>query len=218
MDPHSNGDWIELSHPLNQNTVKVPFLPSPELRSIDDASLQATAITIATHVGTHIEAPCHLRDGGKGIDEYPADRWITRGRVCELEVDPLERIDLDQLQSQVKPEPGDALMIRTGWEDRVGTDEYYEQPYLSEEAAKWVVERDVSWIGIDSPSPEMPVQLREEPFDYPVHATLLDNDVPIAEHLTNLASVAGSALDVIALPLSYVGTDAAHARIVARQR
>lgn len=100
----------------------------------------------------------------------------------------------------------------------MGEASYFEQPYLRSEAAAWIVESGFGWVGIDSPSPEMPVRLREEPFDYPVHATLLENDVPIAEHVTNLAPVADRVVDVIALPIRYVGSDGAHARIVARPR
>ncbi|MFB6302528.1 MAG: ubiquitin-like small modifier protein 1 [Haloferacaceae archaeon] len=171
--------------------------------------------SIPTHAGTHLEAPRHLHEDGRTIDESPAERWLSRGLVCEVDADPLERIDVDRIDPPADPEPGDALLLRTGWEDRVGEESYFEQPYLSAEAAAWIVEAGFGWAGIDSPSPEMPVQLREEPFDYPVHATLLGNDVPIAEHVTNLASVAGSVVDAIALPLRYVGSDGAHARIVA---
>lgn len=210
--------WIELSHPIDEDAPRVSFLSPPAFTRVEDASLRATAVSIPTHVGTHLEAPRHLHEDGKTIDEYPADRWLSRGQVCEVAAEPLERIDVDRIDPPAEPEPGDALLLRTGWEEHVGEDRYFEQPYLSAEAAAWIAEAGFGWVGVDSPSPEMPVGLREEPFDYPVHATLLENDVPIAEHVTNLAAVAGEVVDVVALPLRYVGSDGAHARIVARPR
>lgn len=220
MDVTPNGEWIELSHPIDPDVVKVGFLPRPEMAVIPDASLRATRIDIATHVGTHLEAPCHVIEGGKSIDEYPPDRWITRGVVRDVDVDALETIEVDQLRppSGIDLESGDALLIRTGWEEHVGSELYHDQPYLSEEAAEWIADRGVSWVGVDTPSPEKPAAEREGAFDYPVHTTLLEHDVPIAEHLTNLAPVADTEVDVIALPLRYVGSDGSQARIVARPR
>jgi kynurenine formamidase len=217
MDLDSD-EWIELNHPIDADVAKVPFLPVPSFARIDDASLQATEVSLATHVGTHLEAPRHLREGGRTIDDYPAGKWIGRGLVCEVAAEPLERIEVEQIDPPAEPREGDALLLRTGWEDHVGEERYYEQPYLSEAAAEWVVDAGFGWLGIDSPSPEMPVQLREEPFDYPVHSALLDSDVPIAEHVTGLAAVAGEVVDVVALPLRYVDSDGAQARIVARPR
>ena len=214
----ASADWIDLSHPISPDVAKVPFLPRPTFESIEDASLQATELSIATHVGTHLEAPSHLREGGTTIDEYPVSKFISRGIVADTDVDSLERIDLEDLVLPADPQPGDALLVRTGWAEYVGDDRYYEQPYFSDDLAEWMVEADLSWVGIDSPSPEMPVQLRAESFAYPVHSSLLDNDILIAEHLRNLAAVSGQVVDVIALPLALVGADGAQARIVARRR
>lgn len=220
MDVTADGEWIELSHPIDPDVVKVGFLPRPEMDVIPDASLRATRVDIATHVGTHLEAPCHVIEDGKSIDEYLPDRWITTGVVREVDADALEVIGIEQLRPPpgIDLEPGDALLIRTGWEDHVGTDRYHDQPYLSEEAAAWIVDQGVSWVGVDTPSPEKPATEREGAFDYPVHTTLLEHDVPIAEHLTNLAPVADAEVDVIALPLRYMGSDGSQARIVARRR
>lgn len=212
-------EWTEISHPIDGNTPKMPFLPEPGFQVIEDASLRATEVQIVTHVGTHLEAPIHLFDDGATIDEYPPERWITDGVVATVEAEPLQEITLEDLNMPQKPEKGDALLIRTGWEEHVGDDSYFDQPYLTEDVANWIAERELSWIGVDSPSPEMPNSLREQdPFPFPVHSTLLENDILIAEHLTNLSSVAGEAVEVIALPLQYVGSDAAHARIVARPK
>jgi kynurenine formamidase len=209
-------DWTELSHPIDEDTVRMPFLPAPETELVPDAALQATKVTIATHVGTHIEAPRHRFPDGDGIEAYPPERWLTEGYVAGTDVaglDPIEPADLalpDWLGA------GDALLVRTGFEERVGTGTYFDPPYLAVETAELLVERGLSWVGFDTPSPERPADIGAEGSDYPVHATLLGGDVLVGEHLTNLAGLVGERVDVVALPLRYVGSDAAHARVVAR--
>ena len=81
----------------------------------------------------------------------------------------------------------------------------------------WVVDRGVSWLGVDSLSPELPPQERPDgDFDYPVHTTLLESDVLIAENLTNLGAVAGERVEVNAVPLRLVGSDGSPVRVLAR--
>jgi kynurenine formamidase len=209
--------WTELSHPIDAGVAKMPFLPAPTFDRIDDATLRATEVTVATHVGTHLEAPRHLSADGAAIDDYPAERWITEGVVAAVDAAPREAIEREDLDLPAPPGPGEALLLRTGWEERVGDESYFDQPYLSEDLAAWIADRGCSWVGVDSPSPEMPGSIRtEEPFPYPVHTALLDEDVLIAEHLTNLAGLTGERVEVIALPLRYAESDGAHARIVAR--
>ncbi len=211
--------WVDLSHPIADGEVqaKMPFLPHPTFRRIDDASLRATEVTIATHVATHLEAPIHLLADGRSIDSYHPDRWIGTGIVATVDAKSCEAIDRADLTLPREPEAGEALLINTGWEEFVGDDRYFKQPYLSRSLAGWIADRDVAWVGVDSPSPEMPSSVREaDPFTYPVHRTLFEAEIPIAEHLTNTAEIANSIVEVIALPIPYVDSDGAHARIVAR--
>ena len=52
-------------------------------------------------------------------------------------------------------------------------------------------------------------------FDFPVHKTLLGNEILIAEYVTNLGSIFGKRTRIMALPLRVKGSDTGHARIVA---
>jgi len=61
----------------------------------------------------------------------------------------------------------------------------------------------------------LPTPLRPKGFDFPVHRTLLGNNILIAENVTNLGSIVGKQTRILALPLRVKGSDAGHARIVA---
>lgn len=216
-DAVADGGWIELSHGIHEDTARMPFLPAPEVESLPEGYNRASKFTLATHAGTHIEAPDHVLEDGKTIDEYPADRWLTEGVVCEVDADPNEAIRLDQVEPLAgELSAGEALVIQSGWDDLVGGDAYFEYPYFALELAEWIVEREPSWVGIDFPSPEDASRIDEDAYDYPVHTTLLENDIPIAENMTNLSELAGRRVELVALPLNLRGVEAAPARIVAR--
>ncbi|MEX0805519.1 MAG: hypothetical protein WD688_19695 [Candidatus Binatia bacterium] len=57
--------------------------------------------------------------------------------------------------------------------------------------------------------------LRPKGFDFPVHRSLLGNNVLIAENVTNIGSIIGKRTRIMALPLRVKGSDGGHARIVA---
>lgn len=212
-------EWHDLTHPIDEDLVRLDFLPAPRTEPIDEALLAATELTMATHAGTHVEAPRHRFPDGDGIDAFPPDRFLGEGLVWEPGVgaeEPIAHGAVATLDDRL--EPGDALLVRTGWAEFAGTDRYTKHPYLTADAAAWLVDAGVGWVGFDSPTPEKPADLQDpdDGFEYPVHTELLGNDVLIAENLTGLGPLAGERVEVAASPLPVVGCDAAPARIAAR--
>lgn len=213
----ADGDWTDLSHPIHPGTARMPFLPAPEVEPLPEGYNRASKLTLATHAGTHVEAPDHVLEDGKTIDDYPAGYWMTEAVVCGVDVGPNEPIRLEQVRPLAEElSAGEALLVRSGWEELAGDDAYFEYPHFELELAEWLADRELNWVGIDFPSPEDPDRLDEDGFRYPVHSTLLGNDVAIAENVTNLADLVGERVEVVALPLNLRGVEAAPARIVAR--
>lgn len=68
----------------------------------------------------------------------------------------------------------------------VDDEAYFNHPYFAVELAEWLVDRDLTWVGMDFLTPDRQPELRPEEFTYPVHTTLLENDTLIVENLTNL--------------------------------
>src|SRR5262249_22982205 len=94
---------------------------------------------------------------------------------------------------------------------------YDEHPYLSDEAARWLVDRGVRMLGVDTPTPDLPVAGRPPGFDWPVHRILLSNHVLVVEHLCNLEPLEGQRVDLMVMALNVRGADGAPARIVGRR-
>jgi kynurenine formamidase len=106
-------------------------------------------------------------------------------------------------------------MLYTGWDEKFDSPDYNLHPYLSVDAAEWMVKKGIKMLGIDCITVDLPTPLRPKGFDFPVHKMLLGNDVLIAENVTNLGSIVGKQTRILALPLRVKGSDAGHARIVA---
>lgn len=217
----TDGTWTDLSLTIRPEMAKMPFLPCPEIDRLSEqseTSLQVSEVHLSTHVGTHVDAACHAIADGKSVEEYDADRWLGRAIVHEVEAEQKGEIGVGDVEAIADDlDDADALIIRTGWEEFIDDDLYYEHPYFSEELAEWIVERDLSWVGMDVLTPDCPPELRSDPFTFPVHTTLLENDTLIVENLTNLAEFAGSTVDVAALPTKLAGCDGAPIRVVARE-
>jgi kynurenine formamidase len=215
------GEWTDLSVTIYPDMAKMPFLPCPEIDRLSKqsaTSLQVSEVSFATHIGTHVDAACHAIADGKSIEEYDAEKWLGRARVHEVDAAPNEAIEVADLAPIADDLTDvDALVLRTGWEELIEADAYYQHPYLSNDLAEWLVEQDLSWIGMDILTPDRPPELRPESFEYPVHTTLLGEDTLIIENLSNLAEFVGKTVDVAALPTKLAGCDGAPIRVVVRE-
>ena len=173
-------------------------------------------LSVATHIGTHIDAPSHLLADGSAIDEFPVEGLIRPAVVASIEKEGLSEISAADLEASKAgtARPGDALLVRTGWGAKFGTPGYREHPYLSEEAARWISGRGFDLVGFDLTTPEVPGHLRPEGFDFPVHKILLGAGVLIMEHLY-LEEVADQRVELFVGALKVAGGDGAPARVLA---
>ena len=105
--------------------------------------------------------------------------------------------------------------MRFDWSDHWGSLKYYsEQPYISDAAAQWVVERGVKLLGMDTPQADSPNNGRGSERDSPVHKILLTAGVIKLEYMTNLRELGSSEFELIALPLKIRDGDGAPVRCV----
>jgi kynurenine formamidase len=92
---------------------------------------------------------------------------------------------------------GKAVLVDTGWSANWRTDQYFEgHPYLAADAAQYLVDAGAVMVGIDSLNID-----DTEDGERPVHTTLLHNEIPIVEHLTNLAALPDQGFKFFAVPV-----------------
>jgi arylformamidase len=95
---------------------------------------------------------------------------------------------------------------------------YNEYPFLSENAARWLVDSGVRLIAMDTPSPDNPAHSRGTVKDSPNHKVLLGAGVVLVEYLANLKALTASEVELIVMPLKLKGCDGAPARCAAIER
>ena len=104
-----------------------------------EKGIKVSTYSTVIHAGTHVDAPEHVFEGGKSVDQTELTNWVGFGKVISVvnkkENEPITR---DDLSSSGKIEPRRMLLIHTGWGDRMwGTKRYWDiSPYLTKDAAE----------------------------------------------------------------------------------
>lgn len=212
--------WMELSHPLTDKLPSPSYFPAPHfhrLMSLPDDLLNLTRLELMCHYGTHLDAPNHLIDGAPGIDEIPLSRLWGQAVVWQIHVEDDGLIEPEAFEAG-RPvlNPGDMLVLHTGWAELIGSPRYLHHPALSVEAAQWLVDHGVNLVAFDFVTPDTPVDRRPPGFDFPVHRALLGAGVLIVENARTPESLIGRRVELLALPLPLVGADGSPIRLLAR--
>lgn len=213
-------EMVDLSRLIYDGMPKIPVLPEVHVQkclSLEKGHpLNVTELSLACHAGTHVDAPIHIVPTGRSIEELPLDAFVGPGAVIAVKKQGGEEVTARDLESSGVPvSRGDILMLYTGWDEKFESADYNLHPYLSVDAAEWMVRKGIKMLGIDCITVDLPTPLRRKGFDFPVHKTLLGNNVLIAENVTNLGSIVGKRTRIMALPLRVKGSDAGHARVIA---
>lgn len=169
------------------------------------ASVNVSAITTSPHVGTHADAPLHVRDGWPASESLPVDAFVGPAWVLDVEAEE-GAIDLASVEARV-PEGTQRLLLRTGRSIAAGAFPAA-WPALTAEAAAALAAHGLRLLGVDCPS----VDAREST-TLEVHRALFSGGAWVLENL-DLHGVAEGRHDLLALPLRLGGLDAAPVRAV----
>jgi arylformamidase len=185
-----------------------PFGCGWTARVADGSSVNLSSLTMSPHVGTHADAPLHVRDGWPGADELPLDAFVGRAAVVDVrgEPGPLDRAAL----ARCGVRPGvERLLLRTGASIAAGRFPAA-WPSLTEACAAALAAEGLRLLGLDAPS----VDDRESK-TLPVHHALFSRGAYVLENL-DLREVPAGDYELIAAPVKLVGLDAAPVRAVLR--
>src|SRR5271156_3797981 len=210
---------IDLSLPIEEGMMTFPthWHPVVEVTILGRHGIEGREtrkLVLGTHIGTHADAPRHFIPNGATIDEVPLDVLIGPATLADFTgCRPLQEIDIADLKQRLGENVPVRLILRTGWSEYFGDMKFYnEYPFLSENAAQWLVEKGVRLIAMDTPSPDNPAHSRGTPKDSPNHKVLLGAGVVLVEYVTNLKSLSSSEVELIVMPLKLKGCDGSPAR------
>jgi kynurenine formamidase len=213
----------DLTHPVAD---RMPVYPETtpvtveQTSSVAEDGARAHVLTLQTHAGTHVDAPCHMRDGASALDDLDVSRFRFDARLVDCtHLGAREPVTVGDLPSADAVADVDLLAFATGWSEHWGTDRYRDHPYLDAEVAAWCGERELA-VGVEgfSPDPTPSVEAEREragePEGYPSHEALFAAEQVIVENLAGLSSVRESFV-LHAYPLPIQGGDGCPVRAVA---
>jgi arylformamidase len=171
-----------------------------------------TEVTFWSHVGTHIESPLHAVKDGPDVADLPLEQLIGPAVVVDFtHKETNEAISLEEMQNAGDIRIGDRVLMRTGRDRLYRTPQAHDRPYLTTEAAHWLVEdRKIALFGTDASGFEVRGIETQ-----PNHEMLFEHGIPVIEHLTNLDKLSSDRVTLIVLPWKVRGLDSCPVRVVA---
>lgn len=208
---------IDLTLEISNKLPSFPGSPNPQFISWADKKTDGynlELIFFSSHSGTHLDAPYHFVEKGLRIDKIPLDKLITDAVVCRVKKGSNESItqrDIVDFETRYGTIcPNIAVVFETEWSKGIAKKNYFtKNPGLSASAARYLLKKKVSLVGIDSPSVDIGKDSK-----FPVHHILLKGGVLILENLCNLDKIPKSYVKLIVLPLKLKGATGSPVRAV----
>ncbi len=183
--------------PVYPGDPAVAFSPAA---AIETEGFRVTQVSLGTHAGTHLDAPSHFLVGGGGVEGIPLATLVGPARV----------FDLAALARDLEIEPGDRILIRSGWSSHWGRGDYFDDfPPLPAHLIETLVAGRAGLIGLENPSLHP-----DHEIDAAYHNALLGAGIVIVENLVGLATLPDR-FELAVLPLPLTGLDGAPCRVVA---
>jgi arylformamidase len=203
--------FIDLSHTIENGMVTYPGLPGPIIcdylsreaargRYAPGVEFQIGKIEMVANTGTYLDSPFHRYAQGADLSALRLEslaglptvlvRWPRKdGRA------------VGRAAFEGHSLGGTAVLVHTGWDANWRTERYlHNHPFLTADAAEYLVSQGAALVGIDSVNIDDVGDLVR-----PVHSILLGAEVPIVEHMCNLAAVPDRGGRFFAVPAKVAG-------------
>lgn len=259
-DRLSGAKIYDLAQPFETGMPQSPNHPTFQMSLVrrhgdvtrpDGGSAANEMIVTGCHVGTHIDALCHVSQDGllydavpaadvtsnKGFSRHSVDQippFIGRGVFLDVAkvrgvavLAPGEAVTADDLDAachaaSVTVQPGDAVLIGTGWSSLWNDRAAYEgqsggAPGPDESAGSWLAERRVAMAGAETIAFEQ-IQPGQGHRTLPVHRILLvEHGINIVESMRLHELAAANITEFLFLlsPLKLVGATGSPVRPLA---
>jgi len=200
---------LDLSHTIEHGMATHPGLPGPIIcdflsreasrgRYAPGVEFHIGKIEMVANTGTYVDSPFHRYADGKDLSALPLESLagldgvlVDGGRSGAVGRDAFLGLNVR----------GKAVLVRTGWDAHWGTPAYLaNNPFLTAEAAAYLVAQGAALVGIDSVNID---DLRD--LARPVHSTLLGAEIPIVEHLRGLGGLPAAGFTFTAVPPKVAG-------------
>lgn len=205
---------VDLTMTLEEGMVTYPGHPVVEITQLARFGYEGKEtrkLVLGTHTGTHVDAPRHFIEGGKTVEDIHPEVLCGPARLLDFS---LYMADVSGGMLNMAADGGsvERVLLRFDGDRRLGTFDYYKrQPWLKEDAARWLIDKGCRLVGMDTPMPDSP----DHKDTMPIHKLLLGAGVVIVEYMVNLKSIQAETFQLVVAPLKVKDGDGAPARCFA---
>ncbi len=188
-----------------------------------DETFKVQQMKMHAGIGTHMDAPSHRFEGAASIESIALENLICKAACIDVSHKATADYTIS-LQDILDYEKDHGPIIKnnlvigyTGWDKYWNTPDLYRNvdgngkmhfPSFSEEAALYLLEKDIAGLAIDTLSPDSPLST------FPVHKAILGAGKYIIENIANAAQMPPKGGYVIVLPINAQGATEAPIRII----
>jgi arylformamidase len=208
---------VDLSHVISNGMTTYPGLPGPQITPhlSREASRAVYApgtefaidrISMVGNTGTYLDSPYHRYPDGTDLAGLPLDHLADLPAVVVRIAGTGPRaVDVGALAAY--DVAGQAVLLHTGGDASWGTPEYTRNaPYLTEAAARWLVDHRARLVGIDAVNiDDIETTDPRTAGARPAHTLLLAAGIPVVEHLTGLDQLPPHGATFTAVPPRVAG-------------
>ena len=202
---------VDLSHVITAGMTTYKGFPGPAICDFwtredsaafydDGSSFHIGRIDMIANTGTYLDAPFHRYEDGDDLAAIDLDQMAALpGIVIRQPWENGLAVGVEKFEGLEVA--GKAVLVHTGWDRHWSSEAYFEDhPFLTAEAAEWLVRQGARLVGIDSYNiDDTRTKAR------PIHTTLLGAGVLICEHMTNLGALTDEGFAFTAAPPKIAG-------------
>ncbi len=199
--------FVELNHKLEDGMQAYLGLPAPRIGALltheqsrpryeGRAEFYLSAYEMVGNLGTYLDSPFHRYPEREDLSQLALER-VAGLRGLALDATGGRAVAVDCRDEEME---GRAVLIRTGWDERWGTPEYWAPgPYLAPELIDRLIRCRAALVGVDFWNVDDTADLAR-----PAHTRLLGAGVLIVEHMCNLRALPREGFRFYAVPLRIV--------------
>ena len=197
--------FIDLSHAIEDGMKAYPGFPSPKIQAFltredsrshydGKAEFYIGKVDMVGNVGTYLDSPFHRHAKGLDLSQIPLENIAgVAGIVTDGQPSASRSIKINCDESELR---GRAVLVRTGWDERWGTERYWlPGPFLSDGSIDLLVRSKAKLVGVDFWNID-----NVENKARPAHTRLLGANIVIVEHLANLSALPRTGFRFYAVP------------------
>lgn len=180
---------------------------------------RSQALDIRASAGTHIDSPAHCFEGARDVSDLTLEELMCPCVVINVSDKAHERYkvsvqDIENFENKYGAiKPGTFVIFYTGWSHFWSQPKKYHNslvfPSICPDAAKLLLEREITGIGIDTLSPDC-----DEKGSF-VHACLLGANKYIVENIAHAEELPATGASIFIMPLRVQGAAESPVRLVA---